>query len=103
MDLKTYNKKSLVKNVSSKLNMSKSESIILVDCVLDSFKEIFFEDGSQKRIEIRNFGIFKVLNTKKRENARNLTTNEQVTIPSRKKIVFKAGKNILKQLNKESK
>ena len=41
MDLKTYNKKSLVKKVSSKLNMSKSESIILVDCVLDSFKEIF--------------------------------------------------------------
>ena len=57
MDSKTYNKKSLVKKVSSKLNMSKSESIILVDCVLDSFKEIFFEDGNQKRIEIRNFGI----------------------------------------------
>ena len=103
MNLKTYNKNSLVKKISSKLNMSTSESIILVDCVLDSFKEIFFEDGSQNRLEIRNFGIFKVVNTKKRENARNLITNEQVTIPSRKKIVFKAGKNILKQLNNKSK
>ena len=103
MNLKTYTKNSLVKKISSKLNMSTSESIILVDCVLDSFKEIFFEDGNQNRIEIRNFGIFKVVNTKKRENARNLITNEQVTIPSRKKIVFKAGKNILKQLNKKSK
>ena len=44
--------------------MSKSESIILLD-YCDSFKEIF-EDGNQKRIEIRNFGIFKVLNTKKK-------------------------------------
>ena len=63
MDLKTYNKKSLVKKVSSKLNMSKSESIILVDCVLDSFKEIFFEYGNQKRIERFIKDIFKEVGT----------------------------------------
>ena len=39
-------------------------------------------------IEVRNFGVFNVLPTKSRQNARNPRTKEKVVIPPRKKIIF---------------
>ena len=51
------------------------------------------------RIELRNFGVFNVYTTKKRFNARNPKTRENVIIPPRKKIVFKASKSLKNQLN----
>ena len=74
--------------------MNYDESKIITDCVLDSFREFFTNTSGKNRIEIRNFGIFNILLTKERTNARNPKTKENVIIPERKKIVFKPGKKI---------
>ena len=99
MDTKTYTRGDLVNKISYKLNMNCEESKIILESVLDSFKELLISDSSRTRIELRNFGIFDVYKTKERTNARNPRTKENVIIPSRKKIVFKSSKNIKKLLN----
>ena len=91
---KTYTKKNLVDKVAYKLNMNYDESKIITDCVLESFQEFFTNTSGKNRVEIRNFGVFNVLLTKERTNARNPRTKESVIIPKRKKIVFKPGKKI---------
>ena len=74
--------------------MSYEESKIILECVLESFKELFIRSDGPSRIEIRNFGIFNILKTKKRTNARNPKTKESITIPPRKKIIYKPSKSI---------
>ena len=91
---KTYTKKDLINKIGYKLDMNYDESKIIIDCVLDSFREFFTNTSGKNRVEIRNFGIFNVLLTKERTNARNPRTKESVIIPKRKKIVFKPGKKI---------
>tara|TARA_Y100001960_G_scaffold301946_1_gene352426 strand:+ start:253 stop:561 length:309 start_codon:yes stop_codon:yes gene_type:complete len=91
---KTYTKKDLINKIGYKLDMNYDESKIITDCVLDSFREFFTNTSGKNRIEIRNFGIFNILLTKERTNARNPKTKENVIIPERKKIVFKPGKKI---------
>ena len=99
MKTKTYTRGDLVNKISYKLNMNYEESKIILESVLDSFKELLVTDYNRTRIELRNFGIFDVYKTKERTNARNPRTKENVLIPSRKKIVFKSSKNIKKLLN----
>ena len=99
MKIKTYKRENLINKISYKLNMNKDESKIILDCVLDSFSELFLSDNNTSRIELRNFGVFDVRITKERSNARNPKTKESVIIPKRKKIVFKASKKIRNQLN----
>ena len=91
---KTYTKKDLIDKVAYKLNMNYDESKIIIDCVLDSFREIFTNTSGKNRLEIRNFGIFNILLMKERHNARNPRTKESVIIPERKKIVFRPVKKI---------
>ena len=85
------------KNIKSLENLK--EAKIIFDCVLDSFSELLLADDNMSRIELRNFGVFDVRITKERTNARNPKTKENVIIPKRKKIVFKASKKIRTQLN----
>ena len=91
---RTYTKKDLINKVAYKLNMNYEESKIITDCVLDSFKDFFINTSGKNRVEIRNFGIFNILLTKERTNARNPKTKESVIIPERKKVVFKPSKRI---------
>jgi len=99
MKTKTYTRSHLVNKISYKLNMNYEESKIILESVLDSFKELLVSDLDRTRIELRNFGIFDVYQTKERTNARNPKTKENVIIPPRKKIVFKSSKNIKSLLN----
>tara|TARA_B100000686_G_C16426462_1_gene779846 strand:+ start:235 stop:537 length:303 start_codon:yes stop_codon:yes gene_type:complete len=100
MEKQTFTKHDIVKNLSYKLNMNYEESVILFECVLDTFHDCFKADAKNTRIEIRNFGVFDISLTKKRTNARNPKTKELVTIPPRKKITFKPSKKIKEYLYK---
>ena len=99
MKVNKYNRNDLVNQISYKLNMNKDESKIILDCVLESFVDLFLTNDGNSRIELRDFGIFKTLLTKERTNARNPKTKEPVIIPPRKKLVFKASKRIRNKLN----
>ena len=97
----TYTKKDLIKRLSYKLDMRYDESKIILECVLDSFRDLFFTKSDKIHIEIRNFGVFDITITKKRTNARNPKTLENIIIPARKKIVFKPSKKIKNELYKQ--
>ncbi len=97
----TYTKKDIIKKMSYKVNINDDESRILIDCLMEIFTEMFLAPNDTTRIELRDFGVFKVYKTKQRTNARNPLTKEEVTIPPRKRIVFKPGKKIQKSLKEE--
>ena len=54
--------------------MSKHDSHIIFDCVLDVLQDLLLDKTNNVRIELRNFGVFDVKYTKERSNARNPKT-----------------------------
>lgn len=67
----------------------------IVEVVLDTMTDALV-DG--RRIELRGFGSFAVKERAAR-NARNPRTGEQVSVPSRRSLAFKAGKLLRDRLN----
>ena len=96
----TYTREDIARKLSYKINMNKNDSRIILDCMIDILKDLLIDDKHFSRIELRNFGVFDIVKTKKRSNARNPKTKESVIIPERKKVVFRASKYIKKQLYK---
>ena len=100
MKKKTYTRDDISRRVSFKLNISIDEARILIDCFYDVMYEMIVEPIDNIHIEVRNFGVFNVLPTKRRKNAMNPKTKEKVVIPARKKVVFKPSKKIKNELYK---
>ena len=63
---------------------------MVVEQFLEEVKNCLVEGN---HLEIRGFGTFKVKNTKARK-ARNPKTGEEVTVPAKKKAVFKVSKRM---------
>jgi len=70
----------------------------IVEVVIDKITEALTEG---RRIELRGFGSFAVKERTARA-ARNPRTGEQVSVPARKSLNFKAGKRLRDDLNGES-
>ena len=88
------NKAELVE-VVAKNTCTKKEAQTAVESVLDAIR------GSLKKKEpvaISGFGTFKVKETKARQG-RNPKTGETIQIPAKKKIAFKASKELKSLLN----
>jgi nucleoid DNA-binding protein len=81
-------KKEIVCSISEKLNLTQLKAKDLVQCVLDSISETLVEE---KRIELRNFGVFEVRKRAARK-ARNPRTGGEVDVKEKHVVVFKAGK-----------
>ena len=97
----SYTRKDITRRASYRLHLTSDETKTLVDCFFDVIYEMIIENKDKVHIEVRNFGTFDVLPTKKRQNARNPKTNEKVIIPARKKIVFKPSKKMKNELYKK--
>ena len=97
----TYTKNDLIDSVSKSLDIPKDKVKIIIEIVLGSMNDIFMKDQSHTRLEIRNFGVFEVKKTMPKPKARNPKTNEVIYVPSRRKIVFKPGKELSLKLKKE--
>ncbi len=83
------NKAQLVETIVEKTE-TKKQAQEIVDTILDSIK------GSLKRaddVAISGFGTFKVKQTKARQG-RNPKTGETIQIPAKKKVAFKASKDL---------
>ena len=64
MKSKTYNRNDLINQISYKLNMNKDESKIILDCVLDSFLDLFLSNGGNfNSLLIRIVGILATIGT----------------------------------------
>ena len=84
-------------------NISLDESRVMLETVLDTFKQYFLRSDKNFRIEIRNFGVFEIKPTKPRNKARNPKTLKLFKVPARRRLTFKPGKDIKMELNKEIK
>jgi nucleoid DNA-binding protein len=88
-------KKDVIEIASRRCGEKKNHTRAIVESILDVFMEMLAEEG---RIEIRNFGVFKVKDTPARIG-RNPVTKEVAPVPARRIIQFKAGKTMKELVN----
>ena len=91
----TVTRKELSVRISNQLGCRKSLAEAAIDSLFQTMKGALL---SGERIEIRGFGVLEVRKANARQHARNPRTGEVLSIPSRRKIHFKPGKLIKKQL-----
>ena len=84
----TMTKREIVRSVSEKLNLTQFQTKHIVQSVFDCIVETLVEE---KRIELRNFGVFEVRKRVARK-ARNPRTGAEVMVPEKHVVVFKPGK-----------
>jgi integration host factor subunit beta len=96
----TVTKKEVSKRVAKKLGRKIYVTEEYVNSVFEALREILSEADPEIRIEIRDFGVFEVKQTKPKPKARNPRTGEIIFVPARRKTHFKPGK-LLKDVLKE--
>ncbi len=92
--LETLTKKDVSRRVAEIMDAPIYKSEPWVSAVLTALGELMIEADPERRIELRDFGVFEVKKTKAKPKARNPQTNETVFIPSRRKTHFKPSKRI---------
>ncbi len=83
-------KKDIVRTIAEQLDLPQLRTRQLVQRTFDALIETLVRE---KRVELRNFGVFQI---KRREArmARNPRTGEQVTVPAKSVVTFKPGKEM---------
>jgi len=80
-------KKDIILKVSDETNLKQIDVKKVVQKTLDCIVEALIRG---EKIELRNFGVFKIKQRKSR-TGRNPRTGQVVPVPPRKVVVFKAG------------
>ena len=88
-------KKEIVKKISEDLSQTQ---LLVKDIVQRTFDAIIDALGTEGRIELRNFGVFKV-NTRAPRMARNPKTGDRVPVPQKKVVCFKPGKEMEQKIH----
>ncbi len=81
-------KKEIIEIVAQRTGQRKNHTKVIIECVFDVFIETL---ARERRIEVRNFGVFRVKETPARIG-RNPVTKESADVPARNIVQFKAGK-----------
>ncbi len=97
--MKTVTKKEVAKRVAKMMGQKIYITEEFVNAVFQALREILSEADPEIRIEIRDFGVFEVKETKPKPKARNPRTGEIIYVPARRKTHFKPGK-LLKDILK---
>ena len=83
-------KKEIVKTISEELGLTQLKTKEIVQKTFNAIIDTLVED---RRIELRNFGVFEVKKRKARQ-ARNPRTSEKVYVPEKYVVTFKPGKEM---------
>src|SRR5260370_41468322 len=83
-------KKEIVKQIAECIGVTQLKTKEIVQLTFDAIVDTLLED---KRIELRNFGVFEVKQRKARK-ARNPRTGEKVDVPAKNVVTFKPGKEM---------
>ena len=88
-------KKEIVRTISEEIGLTQLKTNEIVQKTFDAIIEALV---SERRIELRNFGVFEV---KKRaaRNARNPKTGDKVHVPEKYVVTFKPGKEMEARVN----
>lgn len=87
-------KKDIILKVSDETNLKQIDVKKVVQKTLDCIVEALIRE---EKIELRNFGVFKIKQRKGRIG-RNPRTGQVVPVPPRKVVVFKPGLEIKKKV-----
>ena len=94
-------KKEIVKTISEDIGLTQLKTKEIVQKTFDAIVETLVEE---KRIELRNFGVFEVKKRAARK-ARNPRTGDRVDVPAKYVVTFKPGKEMeerVKRLEEEA-
>lgn len=83
-------KKDIVKGISDELELTQLQTKEIVQRTFSSIIDTLTEDG---RIELRNFGVFKV-KLREARKARNPRTGKEVFVGEKLVVTFKPGKEM---------
>src|SRR5687767_4554540 len=83
-------KKEIVKQISEELGLTQLKTKEIVQKTFNAIVETLLKD---RRIELRNFGVFEVKRRKARK-ARNPRTGEKVDVEPKNVVTFKPGKEM---------
>ena len=83
-------KKEIVKTISEEIGLTQLKTKEIVQKTFDAIVETLVEE---KRIELRNFGVFEVKKRAARK-ARNPRTGDKVYVPEKFVVTFKPGKEM---------
>lgn len=83
-------KKEIVKEISDEIGLTQLKTKEIVQKTFDAIVKTLVED---RRIELRNFGVFEVKKRAARK-ARNPRTSEKVFVPAKFVVTFKPGKEM---------
>ena len=89
-------KKEIVKSISDKTGLTQLQIKEIVQLTFDGIIETLLDE---RRVELRNFGVFQVKSRKARK-ARNLRTGRQVNVPEKFVVTFKPGKKMEEEVRK---
>ncbi len=90
----TLTKEDVARRAAEKMDSPLYKAKPWVRAVLMAVGDLLIESDPERRIELRDFGVFEVKKTKAKPTARNPQTNEPVFVPSRRKTHFKPGKRV---------
>ena len=88
-------KNDIALRIAKRLDMPQTDVKRIVQMMFDGIVEVLVTEG---RIELRDFGVYTV-KTRKPKKARNPKTGEQVMVPARKAVTFRAGKFMEDRVN----
>ena len=94
-------KKEIVKTISEDIGLTQLKTKEIVQKTFDAIVKALVEE---KRIELRNFGVFEVKKRAARK-ARNPRTGQRVDVPQKFVVTFKPGKEMeerVRQLEREA-
>ena len=83
-------KKEIVRTISEEIGLTQLKTKEIVQKTFDAIVETLVDD---KRIELRNFGVFEVKKRAARK-ARNPRTGDKVDVPEKYVVTFKPGKEM---------
>jgi integration host factor subunit beta len=89
-------KKEIVKQISEQLGLTQLKTKEIVQKTFDAIVDTLLVE---KRIELRNFGVFEVKRRKARK-ARNPRTGERVDVEPKYVVTFKPGKEMEEKVRK---
>ncbi len=92
-------KRDLVIRVAEETGLPQWRVGQVVQKMLDNIIEAVY---TEKKVEFRRFGIFDVRERKARIGRNPKNPNEEITIPSRKVVRFRAGKEFQEKVNSEA-
>jgi integration host factor subunit beta len=88
-------KRDMAERIAERCGVTGVEAKAMIQHTLDEMMRLLMENG---RLELRNFGVFQVVESAPRK-ARNPRTGETVMVPSRRVVKFKMGKVMTEMAN----